>query len=337
MILVCGEALIDLFVGPAEGTEMPARAVAGGSPFNVAIGLARLGVSSAFLGGVSRDRFGTLLADVLAREGVDGRYLVRTDRLSTISTVATAHDGQPSYSFHGEGAADRSLVIDDLPPGLPDEIRALTFGSYTMAVEPVGSAFAALAEREKGRRVISVDPNLRPSVVPDMDHWAVAAERFYRCATILKASDEDVRTAFSERTSLADAAAYWRACGASLVVVTQGAQGATAFGAFGTLTVPGRTVAVRDTVGAGDTFHAALLARLSATGRLDAGAIAALDRETVGDLLSYATAAAAITITRRGADLPHAADVAAMLASPEAPGLSIGDALQRADGRLKAS
>ncbi|MDF2998452.1 MAG: carbohydrate kinase [Xanthobacteraceae bacterium] len=313
MILVCGEALIDLFVGPAEGTEMPARAVAGGSPFNVAIGLARLGLRSAFLGGVSRDRFGTLLADVLAREGVDGRFLVRTDRLSTLSAIATAADGQPSYSFHGEGAADRSLTVGDLPSALPDEIRALTFGSYTMAVEPVGTTFAALAEREKGRRVISVDPNLRPAVVPDMVRWAAAAERFYRCATILKASDEDVRTAFGDRTSVTEAAAYWRGCGASLVVITQGPGGATAFGAFGTVSVPGRKVAVRDTVGAGDTFHAALLARLATTGQLDADVIAGLEREGVGDLLAYATAAAAITVTRRGADLPHAADVALML------------------------
>ena len=187
MILVCGEALIDLFVDAPADKAMPARAVAGGSPFNVAIGLARLGIRSAFLGGISRDRFGTFLADTLAGEGVDDRYLVRTDRLSTISVVATARDGQPSYAFHGEGAADRSLHPGDLPATLPDDIRALTFGSYTMVVEPVGTTLAALAQREHGRRVISVDPNLRPSVVSDMHVWASAAERFYRTATIIKA------------------------------------------------------------------------------------------------------------------------------------------------------
>jgi fructokinase len=197
MILVCGEALIDLFVGPAEGAEMPARAVAGGSPFNVAIGLARLGVDASFLGGISRDRFGALLARILIGEGVDDRFLVSTDRPSTISMVATDDNGQPSYAFHGEGAADRSLALADLPAKLPPDVQALTFGSYTMAVEPVGSAFAALAERECGRRVISVDPNLRPAVVGDMARWATAAERFYRTATIIKASDEDVRAAWA--------------------------------------------------------------------------------------------------------------------------------------------
>ena len=145
----------------------------------------------------------------------------------------------------------------------------LTFGSYTMVVEPVGTTFAALAQREHGRRVISVDPNVRPSVVSDMQVWASAAERFYRTATIIKASDEDIRVAWGGRLSIADAAAYWLNCGARLVVVTEGMKGATAFSAAGHVSVPGRAVVVRDTVGAGDTFHAALLAQLARTDRLD--------------------------------------------------------------------
>lgn len=313
MILVCGEALVDLFAGAGEGSERPARIVAGGSPFNVAIGLARLGVESAFLGGISRDGFGCMLADLLAREDVDGRYLVRTDRLSTISVVATGKDGHPSYSFHGEGAADRSLVPADLPPVLPDAVRALTFGSYTMAVEPVGSTYALLAERERGRRVISVDPNLRPTVIGDMARWHGAAERFYRAATLIKASDEDIRIAWEGQLTIAEAAGYWLDLGAQLVVVTQGGQGATAYSAAGQVAVPGHKVAVQDTVGAGDTFHAALLARLAHTGRLEPDAIATLDREALAGLLVYATAAAAITVTRRGADLPTAAEVEAAL------------------------
>jgi fructokinase len=205
--------------------EMSARAVAGGSPFNVAIGLARLGIRTAFLGGISRDPFGAFLADTLSREGVEDGFLVRTDRLSTISIVATTDDGQPNYAFHGEGAADRSLRLAHLPSVLPDDIQALTFGSYSMAVEPVGTTFAALAQREHGRLVISVDPNVRPTVVSDMQSWAAAAERFYRMATVIKASDEDVRIAWGGRLSIADAAAYWLTCGARLVAVTEGVRG----------------------------------------------------------------------------------------------------------------
>ena len=288
---------------------MSIHAVAGGSPFNVAVGLARHSVRTAFLSGISRDRFGAFLADRLAREGVDGRFVVRTDRPSPISIVATTDDGQPSYTFHGESAADRSLQLTHLPSVLPDDIQALTFGSYSMAVEPVGTTFAALAQREQGRRVISVDPNVRPTVVSDMQGWAVAAERFYRTATMIKASDEDVRVAWGGQASIADAAAYWLKCGARLVVVTEGAKGATAFSAAGSVSVPGRSVAVRDTVGAGDTFHAALLAQRARTGRLHPETIAALDLPAIGELLAYATAAAAITVSRDGADLPTAAEI----------------------------
>ena len=309
MILVCGEALIDLFVTRPGRSEMSVRAVAGGSPFNVAVGLARLGVRTAFLSGISRDPFGAFLVDRLAREGVDGGFLVRTDRPSTISIVATADDGQPNYAFHGDSAADRSLQLTHLPSTLPDDIQALTFGSYSMAVEPVGTTFAALARREHGRRVISVDANVRPTVVSDMQSWTVAAERFYRTATMIKASDEDVRVAWGGRVSIADAASYWLECGARLVVVTEGAKGATAFSAAGSVSVPGRSVVVRDTVGAGDTFHAALLAQLAKTDRLHPDDVAALDPSAIRELLAYGTAAAAITVSRDGADLPTAADI----------------------------
>ncbi|MDI4664805.1 carbohydrate kinase [Xanthobacter autotrophicus] len=313
MILVCGEALIDLLVSAPEGNEMPARAVAGGSPFNVAVGLARLGAPTAFFGGISRDRFGTHLVDVLAREGVDPRFVVRSDCLSTISVVATQADGQPLYSFHGEGAADRMLALACLPAALPDEVRALTFGSYTLAVEPVASTYAALAEREAGRRVISVDPNLRPGVVGDLSRWAETTERFFRAADIVKASDEDIHIAFGGRMGLADAARLFLDRGARLVVITRGEKGAIAFSQAGEVSVPGRSVIVRDTVGAGDTFHAALLARLFRTGRLSGDAIAALDAEAMGELVAYGTAAAAITCSRAGPDLPTAAEVEASL------------------------
>lgn len=314
MILVCGEALVDLFLDPPEGAEMAGRAVAGGSPFNVAIGLARLGMPVGFLGAISLDGIGTMLAGRLKQEGVDPRFIVRSDRLSTISAVATGADGQPSYGFHGEGAADRFLMPADLPAALPPEVRALTFGSYSMAVEPTGTTLASLAEREHGRLVISVDPNLRPSVVPDMARWAHAAERFYRTATIIKASDEDVRIAWGGKLSLQEAAAYWLGLGAKLVVITRGAEGALGFSAAGSIELPAKAASVRDTVGAGDSFHAALLARLSQTGRLSLDGIAGLDRAGLADVMNHAATAASITVGRRGADLPKAVEIAAELA-----------------------
>jgi fructokinase len=182
-----------------------------------------------------------------------------------------------------------------------------------MAVDPTGSTLAALAKREAGRRVISVDPNLRPMVVGDMARWAGAAERFYRVATIVKASDEDVRIAWDGQLSPGEAAAYWLGLGAGLVVITEGARGASAFSRAGQVFVPGHAVAVVDTVAAGDSFHAALLAWLTRTGRMSPAAIAGLDQSSLADLLGYATAVAAVTVTRRGADMPRSAEVEAFL------------------------
>jgi fructokinase len=314
MILVCGEALIDLFVGEADGRGLNAHAATGGSPFNVAVGLARLGVPTGFLGGISTDRFGRLLADTLAAEGVETRFLKRSARPSPLVVVSPDADGQPSYVFHAHECAERDLVEADLPATAA--FQAIALGSYALAVEPIGSSLLALTERA-GDLVVSLDPNLRPSIVGDLDAWRRRFERFVRTAAIVKLSREDLVAAYGPADP-AVLAAGWFLRGVLLVVVTDGEKGATAYHRDGTLWRPGRTVAVVDTVGAGDTFHAALLARLSQQGLLTRTALAALDDAALADLLDYACAAASITCTRRGADLPHAADVAEALDVPRA-------------------
>ena len=315
MILVCGEALVDLFVLGENGARLAAEAVAGGSPFNVAIGLARLGCPAALCTGLSTDRFGRLLTDVLAKEGVNLDYAMRTPRLTTISVVATDRDGHPAYSFHGEGAADRSVTVADLKPALEPDIEALTFGSYTLVVEPVAEAYLTLAQREAGRRAICLDPNIRPSVIGDIRNWPSQFRRFLRTATIVKASEEDIAVAYGAGTAIAEVARDWMTQGPTLVVVTRGAEGAVAFLGDRTIEVPGRKVTVVDTVGAGDTFSAALLAGLRRAGRLAPARIGELDMDALGSVLTYAVVASSITCSRRGADLPTAGDVDAVLAS----------------------
>lgn len=313
MILVCGEALVDLFLGSPGETEIAGRAVAGGSPFNVAIGIQRMGGQSSFCGGLSGDSFGQLLRSMLMREGVDLSHVVDSKALTTISVVATDQSGHPSYAFHGEGKADRMITEGQLPQSLPESVDALTFGSYTLAVDPVGEAYLAFARREARSRVISLDPNVRPTVTPDMAAWRRRFEQFLPLATLVKASDEDIALGYGKHADVATIAKGWLAAGPSLVVVTRGAAGATAFHANGTVSMPGRQVKVIDTVGAGDTFHAALLTRLDARGNLDRAAIAALSEGDIRDLLRHAITAASITCTRRGADLPTDAEVAAIL------------------------
>jgi fructokinase len=315
MIVACGEALIDLFVYDRKGTALRAEAVAGGSPYNVAIGLARLDCSVGFCGGLSTDGFGEFLAMLLREEGVDLTYALRTPRLSTVSVVSMDERGQPRYAFHGEGAADRGITPADLAIELPPHVRALTFGSYTLAVEPVASAFYALMERESHRRVISIDPNIRPTVIGDLSGYDRHLRKFLRHATIVKASEEDVALLFGSQANLADVAEGWMKHGPPLVVITRGARGATAFHRGRTLNVPARKVDVVDTVGAGDAFHAAFLASLASAGELDRAAIAALLPESLDRALRYGITAAAIACSRRGADLPTRNEVETALSS----------------------
>jgi fructokinase len=314
MILVCGEALIDLFVGEADGMGVSTRAVTGGSPFNVAVGLARLGIPTGFLGGISTDRFGRLLAETLAREGVETRFARRSPRPTPLVVVSSDADGQPSYDFHIHGCAEHDLGIADLPT---EAFQAIVLGSYSLAVEPVGSALLALVERVGASAVVSLDPNLRPSIVGALEAWRRRFDRFVHTAAIVKLSREDLVTAYGQADP-AMLAAGWFSLGVLLVVVTDGEKGVTAYHRDCTMHRPGRKIAVVDTVGAGDTFHAALLARLAQRGLLSCAALATLDAAALTDLLDYAGAAASITCTRQGADMPRAVDVEEVLHVPRA-------------------
>jgi fructokinase len=314
MILVCGEALVDLFVNENPNAEPTARITLGGSPMNVAIGLARLGEKVAFCGGISSDRFGLALRQKLLSEHVDPDFIIQSDRLTTISVVTTDSSGQPTYSFHGEGKADREVHDAMTPKGLPDEVKALTFGSYTLAVAPVADAYLALARREAAKRVISVDPNLRLNVTPDLEDWKQRFDGFLALADIVKASEEDIALVYGENVAIDEIVAKWFAWGPSLILVTHGANGATGYlKSGGKISLPGKQIKVVDTVGAGDTFHAAILAYLNKSQKLSKASIADLTLQELGPAIEFAVTAAAITCSRQGADLPKQADVAAQI------------------------
>lgn len=303
MILVCGEALIDLFIGVGSATGLPAEAVAGGSPFNVAIGVGRLGRPAAFLSTLSEDAFGAFLANRLTEAGVDLSLLRRCPKRTTLSVIATGPTGEPQYSFYTENSADRALTIDDLPPRLPSEVKAIVAGSYSLGVEPIAGAIETLLRREAGSRVISLDPNVRPRVVGDLGAFRQRFERLVTSATIVKASIEDVETLYSETDPVA-VARTWLESGPRLIIITRGAEGPLAVFGNSVIERPAPRVDVVDTVGAGDTFHAALLAWLDAHTLLTPERIARLTPHEVEAAIDFATAAAAIVCTRRGADPP---------------------------------
>jgi fructokinase len=308
MFLVCGEALFDFFLeteaGPAAATY---AARAGGSPFNVAIGLARLGQPSGLLTGLSNDLLGERLARVLRDEGVSTAYAIPTDRPTTLSLVGLDAAGVPAYQFYDNGSADTGVTPDDLPE-IGAEVAGLHFGSYSIAAAPVGDAFAALAAAHHDR-FISLDPNVRPTVEPDMEVWRARLAALLPHADLVKISAEDLALLRPGQGAEAFAAEF-TGRGVRLVVVTDGGEAAMGWTATGlhAMARPPRVVVV-DTVGAGDTFQAALLARLLAGPAGPGAALDALDAAGLAALLGYAARAAAITCSRRGADLPRAADL----------------------------
>ena len=309
MFLVCGEALFDVFIGDESDNALHLDARAGGSPFNVAVGLARLGQPVAFLSGLAKDMLGERLVRTLRREDVDTRLCPLFDAPTTLGMVELDAAGVPRYAFYGNGAADRLLTTAQLP-ALDAGFRAIHIGSYATAVEPVASALEALVRRERQRCLIAYDPNIRLNVEPSVARWRERVDTLTGLAHLVKISDEDLHLLYGEGEDEAALAQRWLAGGCGLVVVTRGAKGASAWNARGRVDVPAPKITTVDTVGAGDTFQAAMLAHLAETGRLDPAALATLDASALARLVDFAARAAAITCSRRGADMPRRNEVA---------------------------
>ncbi|MCQ4258280.1 carbohydrate kinase family protein [Stutzerimonas stutzeri] len=306
MYLVCGEALFDVFTAPSDtrSNRLDLEAVAGGSPFNVAVGLARLGAPVALLAGISTDPLGQRLRQVLEGEGVDSSHLVDFDAPTTLAMVALGADGAPVYSFRGKGCADRLLEQSHLRP-LGDSVRGIHFGSYSLVTQPIADTLLSLLQNEQSRRIISLDPNIRLNVEPDLQRWRDRVETFAAQAHVIKVSDEDLALLYPG-IAPEGVAKRWLAEQAEIVVLTRGSQGAQLFSRqHGQLHATAQAVTVRDTVGAGDTFQAALLTYLHEHELDTPQALAAVSPAQLEQMLRFAIAAAAITCSRRGPDLPY--------------------------------
>lgn len=310
MFLSCGDALFDLFAEPGEDVATISLAGRiGGSPLNVALGLARLGHPSGFFTKISSDLFGQRIREFMARERIDQTFLLPTDRNTTLAMVSLGQDGSPAYAFYIEGTADRSIEPEEVPPTLPAHVSAVHVASYSTVVEPTASALMRLVVQESGKRFISYDPNVRASIEPDLDRWRAKIREIVPHAALVKASVEDLDQLYPGRTP-ATVISDWITLGAGLVVITRGADGAIAGNAAGTeVSAKGRTIVVADTVGAGDTFQAALLAGLAERASLSRETVAAASPQEMAELIDFAISAAAHTCSRRGADLPRRSDL----------------------------
>ena len=303
MIVVCGEALIDMVID-GNGSRRPSP---GGGPFNTACALARLGVPTAFLGHLSDDEYGRLLARRLT---ADGASLALTSVGREPTTIAVANvddDGRAEYEFVIEDTSAPNLTLDMVPAELPPQVNALHVGTLGLVLEPMASSLVELVRRESRRRLVMLDPNVRPLLVSGPQYrrrleWLISQ------STIVKASAADLAWLYPGLDHVA-ASERMLAEGVRLVLVTLGAAGAYGATRKTRATVGAVPVHVVDTIGAGDAFGAAALAWLHDRDRLHPDF--SLAAEEVESLLRFSCLAAALTCTRTGAEPPWRSEIQA--------------------------
>ncbi len=306
MILVAGEALVDLVV--TDGTVIPSP---GGGPYNTARALGRLGASVGFLGRLSRDHFGSMLTDVLAESGVSLDYTSRGPEPSALAIAHRSADGEADYSFYLGGTTFAAMGHASFPePGA--DVRALYVGSIALALEPSASALEALVDRERHKRIVVIDPNVRAAAIAEHAEYRARFERCCRAAHIVKLSASDASWLLpgmgrdEVATRLLD-------LGAELVVMTLGADGAIASTHGSQSRVQSQRIDIADTIGAGDAFGAGLLVALEERGALARGSLAGLADSDLEYVLRFASAVAALTCARSGAETPTLSEVAEVL------------------------
>jgi len=251
-----------------------------------------------------------MLHDRLVSEGVDTVFTRRSDRLSTLAFVKIEDGEEPRYAFYTENTADRNLVPVDIPETLPDSVKCLEFGSISLLLEPQASTIKSLIRRESGKRAISFDPNVRPMMVTDKAAYVAEMEELAGLSTIVKVSSADLEWLYPGRPAM-ESASDWLARGAGIVVMTRGKDGAIIIGPSYRVETPEYWVEVKDTIGAGDTFHAALLVRLHQLDRLSARTASDLTKDEAQDVVEFAVKASSLNCAKQGADPPTAAEMAA--------------------------
>ena len=317
MFVICGEALIDIFIEdntPLNSEQFPLQACVGGSPFNVAIGLARLGQPVSLLTALSNDMFGKRLSSVLKTEGVSQELIVKKQLPSTVAFIEKDQAGVPSYSFLGNGAADRSLLPEDvnLKANIPSCIH---LGSYSIVAQPTADSLLSLVQQYSGKCLISLDPNIRAIVEPDMDVWRARVDELIDLTDIVKVSDEDLALMYPDQAP-EDVIKKWFDTGLKLIVLTKGGEGSSLLSSKAHVDIDTPKINIVDTVGAGDTYQAALLDSVASLfeqfGDEWVDQLTATQLKEIGN---YAAAAAAITCSRQGADLPSRSEVSDFMKS----------------------
>jgi fructokinase len=303
VIVVAGEALIDLIVG----TDGALAAIPGGGPYNTARTVARLGQRVTFLGRISTDHFGRELRANLARDGVAADGVIETDDPTTLAVAELDDHGVARYSFYVQGTSAAGLTETDAAGVMASSATALHVGTLGLLLEPVGTTIEALVERSDASRLVMLDPNCRPSATPDHAAFRARIDRIAGRADVVKVSDDDLRFLAPDKTPDATIDRLL-ALGARVVLRTHGSDDVEIRMASGRGTVPVPTVEVVDTVGAGDAFGGGFLASWTAAGR---GRDDLASMDLVCDSVRVAVRVAALSCARPGADPPTLAELEA--------------------------
>jgi fructokinase len=308
VIVVAGEALVDMVpVGEDELTPLAPKL--GGGPYNVAVALGRLDVPTSFLSRVSEDHFGEQLIKRLHASNVGTELVQRGRENTTLAVVGLAEDGSARYAFYVEGTADR--LVED-PGPLPEDAKAVSFGTLSLVLEPGASVYEKVLRRESKRLLTALDPNIRAGLIEDPGAYRARFRSWLSDVGLLKVSVEDAQW-LAEDGDVIEIARTWVSQGPAAVVLTKGGDGLSVITATGQVDVPPVKVDVVDTIGAGDTVQGALLAWLHHHDALSVEKVRALSTDEWAGALTYAGAAAAITCSRAGAEPPFASELTAAL------------------------
>jgi fructokinase len=308
MYLVCGEALYDVLIDPtglASSNKVSLSAKAGGSPHNVAIGLARLGCPVSLATEIAPDTLGRLLESRLAAEGVDRRFMRRTGKATPLAMVDVDALGNARYAFHG---LDSILFHPDPEVVKPHwkSIYGVHVGSIPIVSRQSSAMLLELLRTAPKGIINSFDPNVRTAFEPDVERWRVSVEAFRQLVHLIKVSEEDLKTIYNADADEGAIAQRWLSAHCSLVVVTRGERGASLYSrSAGRIDVPPVKVIVADTVGAGDSFQAAMLAWLAERHLASPSALAKLSPEQLRAMGHFCSQAAAITCRHRGPEFPY--------------------------------
>lgn len=303
MILCCGEALIDMIPILTEAGVDGFVPHCGGAVYNTAIALGRLGVQTGMLTGLSSDMFGQQLSNGLIASHVDVSHVIKSDRPTTLAFVHLV-DGHATYDFYDENSAGRMIGSSDMPD-LSAEVSALYFGGISLACEPGADSYASLLGASASGMAVMLDPNIRPGFIRDIDRYRARLDQMISLSDIVKVSDEDLNWIIAGPLSLREKVQRLLSNGPSVVIVTRGGDGAIGFLATGgEVQVPAQRAEIVDTVGAGDTFNAGVLAKLSELGHLQKQGLADISTTDLQEALAHGARVAAITVSRAGANPP---------------------------------